>query len=128
MSQSQTNSVNSEVVRPDWLNEEFFVEIYAKDERFIDKKLSIKILSCSSVVEVGDNYTSTMYRVNVEASTEDSDKPHSENFIVKAMIHSVPALKEFSIFPIEIEAYEQALPVMEGYWREIGQNVTFGPK
>lgn len=117
----------SEVERPDWLNEEFFVEIYAKDEKFADKKFTTKIQSCSSVVEIGDNYTSTMYRVNVEL-TRDGSPPQSDNFIVKAMIHMVEAFKEFSIFPIEIEAYEQALPAFENYWREIGQPVVFGPK
>uniref|UniRef100_A0A1L8DYN9 Putative ecdysteroid kinase n=1 Tax=Nyssomyia neivai TaxID=330878 RepID=A0A1L8DYN9_9DIPT len=120
-------AAGSEVERPDWLNEEFFVEIYAKDEKFADKQFTTKIQSCSSVVEIGDNYTSTMYRVNVEL-TRDGAPAQTDNFIVKAMIHMVEAFKEFSIFPIEIEAYEQALPAFEGYWRDIGQDVVFGPK
>ncbi|XP_059620938.1 uncharacterized protein LOC132264676 [Phlebotomus argentipes] len=124
---SKVESTNSEVTRPDWLNEEFFAEIYAKDARFGGKKITFKILGCSSVVEIGDNYTSTMYRVKVEATPE-SEEPETNNFIVKAMIHTVPMLKEFSVFPIEIEAYEQVLPVMESYWREIGEDITFGPK
>ncbi|XP_055688311.1 uncharacterized protein LOC129792918 [Lutzomyia longipalpis] len=124
---SKMAPAGSEVERPEWLNEEFFVEIYAKDAHFAGKKFTTKINSCTSVVEIGDNYTSTMYRVNVEATFE-SGESQTDNFIVKAMIHLVEAFKEFSIFPIEIEAYEQALPAFESYWREIGQNVVFSPK
>uniref|UniRef100_A0A1B0CUL6 BHLH domain-containing protein n=1 Tax=Lutzomyia longipalpis TaxID=7200 RepID=A0A1B0CUL6_LUTLO len=67
---SKMAPAGSEVERPEWLNEEFFVEIYAKDAHFAGKKFTTKINSCSSVVEIGDNYTSTMYRVNVEATFE----------------------------------------------------------
>ncbi|GAB0088768.1 hypothetical protein DMENIID0001_032320 [Sergentomyia squamirostris] len=124
---SAQEQINKEVPCPDWLNGDFFIDIYNKDPRNEGKKITATVKKCSAVVDVGDNYTSTMYRVNVEA-TFDGGEAQSDNFIVKAMIHMTEAFKDFSVFPIEIEAYEQALPAMEGFWREIGQEVEFGPK
>lgn len=114
------------VEQPEWLNEKFFEEIYQNREELKGKEYQLKIISCTGVVDIGDNYASTMYRVQI--GMEVAGKVEEEqSYVVKALITDIPILKEASIFPNEFEAYK-TIPKFEEMWSEVGQPVKFSPK
>lgn len=106
----------------------FFDEIYKDRDDVKGKAYKISIPSVNEVVGVGDNYVSKMYRANVIVDVEGSEKKIEENLVVKSIESTDPFFKEFGVFPIEVEAYQDALPAFEKFWREAGHPVDFGPK
>ncbi|XP_065086874.1 uncharacterized protein LOC135708697 [Ochlerotatus camptorhynchus] len=111
---------------PDWLNETFFEDIFVEKQRLDRGKFKVKINSTSLTGGAGENYTSTLYRANVDAVCDDGSIK-SLIVIIKTMI-TAPEMKTFSVFTREKHFYEETLPAMERMWAEAGETVRFGPR
>ena len=79
-------------------------------------------------MEVGDNYLSKMYRVDVHAKGSEEEAPKEESFIIKSLEVNNPLMESFGIFDTEKEVYVDVLPEFEKYWAGIGKPTKFGPK
>lgn len=114
---------------PDWLNAAFLAQVYKQELKDADAPAATyEIVQCGSVVGVGDNYLSQMYRVTVKVTSADG-KEREESLVIKSLEKTDAMMKEYGIFKIEFEMYDKVLPKFEGYWSEVGQpEVQFGPK
>lgn len=113
---------------PEWLNPEFFEEIYRHRNEFEDKDFVITVLKCEGVVGIGENFVSTLYRVKVSVKVKEIKKAFEESFIVKHVNSDVKMLKEHGMFAIECEAYEVAVPAFELMWKKVKSPVQLGPR
>lgn len=117
-----------EVQQPSWLNKSFFEDIY-RDRKDLPTGCRLRIVSCKGVVDIGDNYASTMYRVGVAYESDGGDRPTAlTNYIVKAILADNPMMKEFGVFANEFEAYRTAVEGFAEIWSDRGEPVQFGPK
>lgn len=57
----------AEVKLPDWLNEAFFEEIFVSQHSLAPGKFKVKINRIIPTGGAGENYTSSLYRANVDA-------------------------------------------------------------
>lgn len=114
----------SDIERPEWLNESFVAQVYASKQ---PQPVSYEILKCGSVVGLGDNYLSKMFRLTVKVTIA-GGITREDSLVVKSLEHTDPTMKEYGVFRIESEMYGSVLRVLEGYWSEQGQDVQFGPK
>lgn len=111
---------------PAWLNEQFFEEIFVSQHRLAPGKFKVKINSVTPTGGAGENYTSSLYRADVDAIC-DYGSTSSLKVIIKAII-TRPEMKSFSVFAREKHVYEQTLPAMEQLWAEAGETIRFGPR
>lgn len=111
---------------PAWLNETFFEDIFVEKHHMERGKFKVKINSTSPMGGAGENYTSMLYRANVDAVCDDGST-NSLKVIIKALI-TAPEMKTFSVFTREKHFYEESLPEMERMWAEAGETVRFGPR
>lgn len=117
-------SSTTDIKRPEWLDESFVAQVYANEQ---PPPASVEILKCGSVVGVGDNYLSKMYRLTVKVIAVDGGT-REDSLVVKSLESTDKTMKDYGIFKIESEMYGTVLKAFEGYWREKGHNVQFGPK
>uniref|UniRef100_A0A8D8IBY7 (northern house mosquito) hypothetical protein n=2 Tax=Culex pipiens TaxID=7175 RepID=A0A8D8IBY7_CULPI len=111
---------------PDWLNEQFFEDIFVEKHGLERGQFVVKVRAIIPTGGAGENYTSMLYRANVDAECGDGTTKNLA-VIIKAMI-SVPALKEFGVFTKEKFAYDTVLPTMEAEWAKAGTEIQFGPR
>ncbi|XP_053691222.1 uncharacterized protein LOC128739750 [Sabethes cyaneus] len=118
--------VVAESGNPTWLNEAFFEDIFVDKLQLEQGKFKVKIKSIVATGGAGENYTSKLYRADVDAECEDGSSK-TLKLLLKAMITN-PGLKAFSVFIKEKFAYEQLLPKLEQLWAANGESVSFGPR
>ncbi|EDS39361.1 n-twist [Culex quinquefasciatus] len=123
-SELETTAVKSPI--PDWLNEQFFEDIFVEKHGLERGQFVVKVRAIIPTGGAGENYTSMLYRANVDAECGDGTTKNLA-VIIKAMI-SVPALKEFGVFTKEKFAYDTVLPKMEAEWAKAGTEIQFGPR
>ncbi|XP_058822370.1 uncharacterized protein LOC131683962 [Topomyia yanbarensis] len=111
---------------PAWLDEKFFEDIFVTNFQLEQGKFKVNINAIVPTGGAGENYTSMLYRADVEAVCEDGTRENLK-LIVKAMIID-PTLKSFSVFTKERCAYEQLLPTLEQLWANAGTTVRFGAR
>ena len=109
---------------PKWLNECFFIDIFEKQFGLCKQEFKIVIKSVELSGGGGENYTSNLFKVNVEAVCDNEDENRSLSLFVKAMISSLEGL---GVFQSEIASYLLVLPALEEIWKSVGISVKFGP-
>lgn len=111
---------------PKWLNKFFFSDILRKDyESF--KVVNYKI---EPAIGKGENYVAVMYRVKM-AVENNVNGLETRSLIVKVDQEQGPSaelMKEFNVFPKEIEMYNEIIPAFEKMYKAVGEDVQFGPK
>lgn len=117
-------TTTADIDRPEWLNESFLAQVYVDEQ---PSPSSLEILKCSSVVGMGDNYLSNMFRLTVKVNSAEG-AAREDSLVVKSLEHTDKTMKEMGIFQIESEMYKSVLKALQGYWSELGQDVQFGPK
>ncbi|GAB0088770.1 LOC111604862 [Sergentomyia squamirostris] len=133
-------SVDSEIkldinpVFPLWLNSDFFCSILRNNKHFpgSNDSLCVDAIHMEPASAVGDNYMSTVYRVQIEYRlNEKSEKSETLSLVIKT-IPDAGALGEiveqFNAFPKESEMYSKIIPGLEEIWLRVGHSVQFGPK
>lgn len=119
-------STSTETPLPEWLNENFFQDIYEKRDQLQNLEFRLKIVDSSVVVDVGENYCSMLYRIKVQCNWQ--DQSDLANFIVKVAIKTNKFAKDLNLFGTEFEMYREVIPAFEEMWKRIGEPVIFGPK
>lgn len=109
---------------PAWLNEDFLARVYENAEPAVS---STKITNCGSVVGLGENYASQLFRVNVQV-TLTGGSTREDSLVIKSLENTDVRMKDHGVYTIEAEMYGSVLKKFEGYFQEQGQAVEFGPK
>lgn len=110
---------------PEWINNELFRDCLQPEYPLI--VIKVKIISVKPAVAAGENFVSNIYRVKVEVNDGKTQKYFG--FILKCIISSAEeSLKELNVFAKEVLIYEKLIPEFENLYKEIGENVNFGPK
>lgn len=109
---------------PGWINESLLSRVYASANPAVE---STQVIKCSSVVGLGDNYLSKMYRLTVKVTTTDK-ATREDSLVIKSLEKTMESMKDYGIFRTEEAMYSSILPVFEGYWSENGKPVEFGPR
>lgn len=108
---------------PEWLNSQFFDKII---ENINGTRSEVKLLSVKPAVGVGENYVAKLFRVKVESIHNSKTITHS--FILKFMSNTADFVKEFGVFPKEMQMYSEIIPAVENEYKRIGEAVKFSPK
>ncbi|XP_055606180.1 uncharacterized protein LOC129754256 [Uranotaenia lowii] len=111
---------------PDWLNEQFFEDIFVEKHQLPQGSFSVKIKAIIPTGGAGENYTSMLYRAKVDAVCDDGSTK-TLALIIKAMF-TAPEFKMFSVFIKEKLAYETLLPTVSKLWAQAGEQIQFGPR
>ncbi|XP_055643195.1 uncharacterized protein LOC129779633 [Toxorhynchites rutilus septentrionalis] len=111
---------------PVWLNEQFFEDIFVEGHRLERNTFRVKINTIVPTGGAGENYTSMLYRANVDAESDDGDTKTLAT-MVKVM-DAAPEIKQFGVFAKEKIAYQKLLPTIEQLWMNVGETVRFGPR
>lgn len=113
----------------DFLNEKFFQKVIKNHLNYDIDTYNIRKIEINPATKSGDNYLSIMFRVSV--TIEISGNEELLSYIVKALMYA-DQFKElvdgFSAFPKEIEMLSNILPAFEKIWKDVGEEVNFGPK
>lgn len=111
---------------PSWLNNELFHDCLKRDYPECEN-LKTQIISVRPAVPPGENYTSIIYRVQVEVNNGRESK--IQNLIIKQITKEAKEnMKGSDLFKKEAIVYLDLLPQFSKYYNEIGENVEFGPK
>lgn len=113
---------------PDWLDGEFFRDIFSSREDLKGKEFQLHVIEGGSVVAAGENFCAQMFRVKVQCLCEGGEAEGVVSFIVKVAKSSVEFLKTQNVFGTEFEMYRTAVQSFEKLWENIGEHVAFGPK
>lgn len=109
---------------PGWLNTQLFYDCLKPD--YPSSDFSIKISSIKPAVGAGENYLSSLYRVKVEVHDGNSKK--IVGFIIKCVTDNEKIKHGFDMFDKELLMYSQVLTGIQNEYKEIGEDIQFGPK
>ena len=115
---------------PEWMTNEFFVEILNKEHNFLPN-LSVINFHLSIATQKGDNYASVMYRAIVKYYFKPEKKLYEKTLIIKVIppgeIHTKIMIKN-NIYPREIAAYSIVLSKMQDLLQSIGDSTQISPR
>lgn len=113
---------------PNWLNDDFFINIIEMKLNLSAKEFEVKINSIKPAVGSGENYVSGIYRIRVEVKILQDEKIEIHSFILKNMLKAGDDMKQHGLFEKEINIYSDIIPALENEFKLIGENVQFGPR
>lgn len=114
--------MNNVIAVPEWLKANLFQEVFGSE-------VPLQIHAVKFACKKGENFASIMYRVFVGVENEHPDKCRS--LIVKSLplpSFSEEFIKQFNVFPKEIEMFQNIIPHFETMYNEIGHEIIFAPK
>jgi hypothetical protein len=118
------NFLNSEA-----LNNDFFVEICERKLGLARDKFKVRLVLISPATGKNENYLSVVYRAKVNVEVLASKERQFVDVIIKAMLSTLPEIKQWSVFPREIFIYNDVISSFERIWKEkANEVVVFGPK
>ncbi|XP_049531383.1 uncharacterized protein LOC125948892 [Anopheles darlingi] len=119
---------HDELVAPDWLNQNFFLQVV----RELDNDPSIELTSQCVLrpgTKMGDHYASVMYRTTVTYRSKKDQAEKSINLIMKTKPEAEGMKKELleddQLFKIEIRMYQKVLPEMARLLKSIGEEYKY---
>ncbi|XP_075164820.1 uncharacterized protein LOC142237306 [Haematobia irritans] len=118
---------NANLPIPLWINDEYFREIVAKDEK---DSVGIRKLTPTAALPPAENFTSVMVRIHLELEMRDgSIKPKS--YILKTMLDEDKGGAVFNklpLFPKEMKMYRTYLPAFEKLYKAAGCDIQLAPR
>lgn len=114
--------MNDVVAVPEWLKPNLFQEVFGSE-------VTLTIHAVKFACKKGENFASIMYRVFVGIENEDPVKCRS--LIVKSLplpSFSEEFIKQFNVFPKEIEMFQHIIPIFQNMYKDIGHDIIFAPK
>lgn len=111
---------------PEWLNEEFFLNILRTTEK--DPSIILTSFNMRPAIAKGEHYASCMYRVKISYAGKSAQKPIS--FVVKASFEDEfinGTLNEYDIYKQEMKMYKNYLPIFKKYLSKINEESDISP-
>lgn len=113
-----------------WLNIDFLSKVVQNHFSWSEKEFCIDSFDVSRASGKGDNYLGTLLRIKVLIAHD--EKKLEKYYTVKTSAgdgnFSEDIASQFGAYPKEKEMYSKILPAFEAIWKEVGIDVTFGPK
>lgn len=109
---------------PEWLNNKLFYDCLKPD--YPSSDFFVNISSIKPAVAVGQNNLSSIYRVKVEIDNDGKKK--FQALIVKCVIDCDKIQHGFDMFEKELMMYTQVLTGIQNEFKQIGEDIQFGPK
>lgn len=113
-----------------WLNKAFLTKVVQNQFLWDVNEFHVESFDVSRASDKGDNYLGTLLRVKTVIVK--GGETLEEFYIVKTsagdgnMSEAISTL--FGAYPKEKEVYGKILPAFEAIWKDVGIDVTFGPK
>lgn len=111
---------------PEWLNEDFFLNILRTTEK--DPSIILTSFNMRPAIAKGEHYASCMYRVKISYAGKSAQKPIS--FVVKASFEDEfinGTLNEYDIYKQEMKMYKNYLPIFKKYLSKINEESDISP-
>lgn len=111
---------------PEWLNEEFFVNILKTTEK--DPSIILTSFNMRPAIAKGEHYASCMYRVKISYAGKSAQRFIS--LVVKAAFEDEyinGTFNEYDIYKQEMKMYQTYLPVFKKYLSQINENSELSP-
>lgn len=112
---------------PTWINEENFLSVLEENIEGFSKILSFEVKETGGG---GENYASMMMRVTTTVELKDGSSKEV-NFMIKTVPQGeqgAAMVQMMALFPKETAMYGKYLRDFEQKYRDVGKEVTFGPK
>ncbi|KAH8383453.1 hypothetical protein KR009_008706 [Drosophila setifemur] len=110
----------------EWLNVSDFKEIIASSEPQFEKIVSG---SWKSATKPGDNFSSTLLKVDIQVQLKADKNEKTFSYILKVHpAYTGENFTDFNMFPKEIEVYGKYVPAFEKLYHDAGLTVTFSAK
>lgn len=111
------------------LDEEFFIDIVEKKLKLSRDKFKINLILISPATGKNENYTAVVYLAKVKIQLLDTNEYKSVDVCIKALLSTMPDMKEYGVFPRERLMYEDILSSFEKIWHDkTSEEIQFGPK
>ncbi|CAG9810442.1 unnamed protein product [Chironomus riparius] len=126
-SQSSDDKINT-FLNIETVNDDFFNEIVERKMKITRDKFKIRLVFIMPATGKNENYVSVVYRAKISVELLETNEKVFVNAIIKALITTIPELKEFGVFPRERYMFEEIIESFEDIWRDVGgETVIFGP-
>src|SRR5690349_12902687 len=113
----------------DAVSDDFFIEIVENKLKITRDDFKLKLVLLSPATGKNENYVAVLYRAKIKIEILATNERKSVDVIIKALLSTMPEMKEFGVFPRERFVYENVLQSFEDIWVErAGEVVTFGPR
>jgi len=126
-SQNSEDKINT-FLNIETINDDFFNEIVERKLKITRDKFKVRLVFIMPATGKNENYASVVYRVKISVEIFETNEKVFVNAIIKALITTIPELKEYGVFPRERFMFEEIIGSFEDIWKEVGgETVTFGP-
>lgn len=113
----------------DALSDEFFIDIVERKLKISREKFKLRLVFISPATGKNENFIAVVYRAKINIELIESNQRQFVDVIVKALLSTVPELKEWSVFPRERFMYEEVIKKQEDYIKNfLNEEIEFGPK
>jgi hypothetical protein len=109
------------------LDDEFFIEIIVKKLKIARNTFRVRIVYITPACVAGDNYVAKIFRARIQIEMASDKTTQSVSVILKVLLSTMEAMKEFNVFPREMKVYQEIIPAFEELYQEAGIEIRFGP-
>ena len=122
--QDQSDFLNSEHI-----NDDFFIDIVERKLKISRDKFKLRLVFVTPATGKNENYVAVVYRARINIELIENNQRQFVDVIIKALLSTLPELKEFSVFPRERFLYEEIIEKFEKLYEETAnEKIEFGPK
>lgn len=113
----------------DALSEKFFIEIVENKLNIKRDEFKLRLVLLSPATGNNENFLAVLYRAKIKIEIHATKERKHVDVIIKALLSTMPEMKEMGVFPHERFVYSNVLSSFEEIWLErAGEVVKFGPR
>lgn len=113
----------------DAIGDEFFIAIAEKKLNIKRDEFKLRLVLLSPATGKNENFLAVLYRAKIKVELLASRERKTIDVIIKALLSTLPEMKEMGVFPRERFVYLNVLNSFEEIWLErAGKEIKFGPR
>lgn len=116
----------------DWLNADIFKRVIANHLNLNENDYEIISIESAPATAPGENFMAFLFRSDLEILIRDSGDKKTLNYITKCLlkqkVYNEEMVSGYAAFPKEKKMYTEFLPGFEKLYKDVGVEVSFGPK
>ncbi|CAO1298164.1 unnamed protein product [Diamesa serratosioi] len=125
---SSSNDETELFLNSETLDDAFFISIVENKLKINRDQFKVCLVLLSPATGANENFCSVLYRAKIKIQYVLSQKRDSVDVIIKALLSTLPEMKEFSVFSRERFMYENIIESFEAIWKDAGEEIRFGPR
>jgi Ecdysteroid kinase-like family len=112
----------------DAIGDDFFIGIVKSKLKLSHSEFKLRLVLLSPATGKNENFVSVLYRAKIKIEILATNERKSVDIIIKALLSTLPEMKDFGVFPRERFMYENVLSSYEQICLETtGERIKFGP-